>query len=161
MATLDRWRRFLVTPQTLAFPRLELIGRDWAPPIVVGSGQIRMPSLDRFEFTLEGLPGDLGYASSEIERKQRNRYDGMERFRLRGVDWEKREWSFGWTTLHHVGCADDVWTFIGEAQGLFPQDGSDTVSSESCTELVFLMPTDHRMGMSMSMSRLVLTEQPE
>lgn len=69
MATLDRWQVFLVTPRILLFPRLELIGHDWAPPIVVGSGEIRMPSLDRFEFTLEGMPDDLGYALSEIERR--------------------------------------------------------------------------------------------
>jgi hypothetical protein len=118
-----------------------------------------MPSLDRFEFTLQGLPGDLRYALSEIQRQQRNRYDGMERFRLRGVDCEKREWSFGWTTLHYVTGGDDVWTFVGEAQGLFPPDESDTVNSESCTELVFLMPADHTMGLSMR--RLILTDQPE
>jgi len=159
MSTLDRWRNFLVTPRTLAFPRLELFGHDWAPSIVVGSGEIRTPSLDRFEFTLKGLPNDLTYALSEIQRQKRNRYDGMERFRLRGVDCEKREWSFGWTTLFHVQGGDDLWTFVGEAQGLFPPDESDTVRSESYTELVFLMPADHTMGLSMR--RLVLTEQPE
>jgi hypothetical protein len=118
-----------------------------------------MPSLDRFEFTLKGLPEDLGYALSEIERQRRNRYDGMERFRLRGVDREKREWSFGWTTLYHVRGGDDVWEFVGEAQGLFLRDGNDTIPTESCTVLVFLMPADHTTGMSMR--RLVLTEQPE
>jgi hypothetical protein len=159
MATLDRWRGFLVTPRTLFFPRLELIGHDWAPPIVVGSGEIRMPSLDRFEFTLKGLPDDLGYALSEIERQRRNRYDGMERFRLRGVDCEKREWSFGWTALRHTWGDDEDWTFVGEAQGLFPRDESDTVSSKSCTELVFLMPIDHTTGLSMS--QLVLTKQAD
>src|SRR6266568_5442344 len=102
MATLDRWRTFLVTPQTLAFPRLKLIGRDWDPPIVVGSGEVRMPSLDRFEFTLNGLPGDVGYAFSEIQRQQRNPYDGSARFRLRGVDEKGTKWLLGWTTLQHV-----------------------------------------------------------
>lgn len=159
MATLDRWRRFLVTPRTLLFPRLELIGHDWAPPIVVGSGEIRMPTFDRFEFTLEGLPDDLGYALSEIERQRRNRYDGLERFRLRGVDRDKGEWSFGWTTLRHVWGGDRGWTFVGEAQGLFPRDESDTINSESCTELVVLMPTDHATGRAMR--RLVSTEQAE
>ena len=67
MATLDRWRGFLVTPRDSLVPRLELIGHDWAPPIVVGSGEIRMPSLDRFEFTLEGLPDDLGNRASATQ----------------------------------------------------------------------------------------------
>ena len=149
MATLDRWRRFLVTPQTLAFPRLKLIGRDWAPPIVVGSGEIRMPSLDRFEFTLQGIPDDIGYTLSEIQRQQRNRYDSLARFRLLGVDCEEGEWSFGWTTLQHVSCGDDVWTFLGETQGLLPRDKSDTVASEACNELVFVIPADHTIGLSM------------
>jgi len=159
MATLDRWRTFLVTPQTLAFPHLKLIGRDGAPPIVVGSGEIRMPSLDRFEFTLKGLPRDVGYAFSEIQRQRRNRYDGRERFRLRGADLKGAQWSMGWVTLGQVEPGNDIWTFVGETDGLFPHCASDAVASESCTELVFFLPINHPMARSML--RFVLAEQPE
>lgn len=70
MATLDRWRPYLVTPKTISFPQLKLIGRDFAPPMVVGAGEVRLPSLSRFEYTLTGLPDDPDYVLEAL-RAQR------------------------------------------------------------------------------------------
>ena len=39
MVALDRWGALLNTPKTLACRRRELIGRDGAAPIVVGTGE--------------------------------------------------------------------------------------------------------------------------
>ncbi len=149
MATLDRWRTFLVTPKTLVFPRLELIGRDFAPPIVVGSGVVRMPSLVRFEFTLSGLPEDAHYALAELERQQANPYDALARCRLRGVDEDGVDWALGWT-VPDVEPGEEVWTFAGVTDGLSPTDESDTVDRQSSTELVFFVPPNHPMHISMA-----------
>jgi hypothetical protein len=43
MVALDRWDALLNMPKTLACPRLELIGRDGAAPIVVDTGGVEMP----------------------------------------------------------------------------------------------------------------------
>jgi len=47
MATLDRWRTYLTVPKTLVFSNLKLIGRDHAPTIIDGSGEVRILSLTR------------------------------------------------------------------------------------------------------------------
>jgi hypothetical protein len=54
MVALDRWGALLNTPKTFACPRLELIGRDGGAPIVVGTGEVEMPSPSDFAFTLTG-----------------------------------------------------------------------------------------------------------
>ena len=54
MVALDRWGALLNTPKTLACRRRELIGRDGAAPIVVGTGEEEMPSPTDFAFTLTG-----------------------------------------------------------------------------------------------------------
>ena len=42
LLTLDHWRRLLETPQTIVFPKLTLQGRDHAPPLVEGPGEVRL-----------------------------------------------------------------------------------------------------------------------
>ncbi len=119
-ATLDRWRPFLRAPQTLAFPRLALMGRDHAPLIVEGSGEVRIPSLNRFEYTLKGIPSDIAYALRSRRRMDEDPYDGLARFRLVGTDVAGREWTFGYTKpTVEIGDVDgDEWTFAGHLDGL-------------------------------------------
>jgi hypothetical protein len=157
VATLDRWRFLLTTPQTLAFPHLELMGRDHAPPIVVGVGEVRLPNSTEFAFTLTGLPADIGYAFGEIVKQQRNPYDGLARFRLTGLDALGVRWSLGWT-VPRVELGEQAWTFVGDTDTLMPHDQSDTVSSESSTEAIFLVPVNHPMALALG--RFVLTAQP-
>jgi len=87
-----------------------------------------------------------------------NPHDGRQRFRLRGVDLKGAKWSLGWTTLQQVDPGNDTWTFVGEIDGLIPQDAGDTVTSDSCTELVYLVPINHTTALRMG--RFVLSEQP-
>jgi hypothetical protein len=155
MATLDRWRPFLTTPHTLVFPRLELIGHDSEPPLVKGSGEVRMPSLREFEFTLEGLPDDVGYVQALIMGQLADPYDRLARFRLRGVDRHGLEWSLGWT-VPHIDPGDGTWRFEGRIDALQPHDVSDTVATESSTELLFLIPTQH--AIAFFLQRFLLTK---
>ncbi|NNN18758.1 MAG: hypothetical protein HKL84_02765 [Acidimicrobiaceae bacterium] len=126
----------------LAFPRLELIGRDHAPPIVIGVGELRMKSPNEFSFVLRGTPTDMSYAHEEIRRQKENPYDGSARFRLVGIDRDGLEWSFGWT-IPRIEIGEPSWKFEGEVDGLWPNDKSDTVSRDSTTEVIFLVPRSH------------------
>ena len=156
MATLDRWRAFLATPKALTFPRLELLGRDHAPPIVVGAGEVRMVSPNDFAFTLTGTPADIPYALAEINRQRENPYDGLARFRLEGVDADGVKWSGGYT-VPRVDAVRPAFTFTGEIESLVTDDQSPTTSQESSTELIFLL----RIGdpMSLAMARFVGSDQ--
>jgi hypothetical protein len=97
MATLDKWRSFTNTPTTVVFPQLKLIGRDFAPPIASGAGEVRMRVPGVIEFTLDGTPTNVGYALAEIQRLRENPYDGLARWRLEGIDSDGNEWNGGYT----------------------------------------------------------------
>jgi hypothetical protein len=149
MLTLDRWRSFLATPRTIAFPRLELIGRDHAPPVVVGTGEVRMDSPSDFEFTLTGMPDDPDDALSEFNRIHENPYDGLARPRLRGVDADGIEWNGGYA-VPHVTTRLNGWTFGGRIDGLLTEDQSETVSTEAGVELIFLLRIGDPMALAMA-----------
>jgi hypothetical protein len=147
--TLDRWRAFLTTPKTLIFPRLELIGRDHAPSIVVGTGEVRMVSPTDFTFTLTGTPADAGYALTEANRHHENPYDGLARLRLVGIDAEGVEWSGGYT-VPRITTRHTAWTFTGEIDSLVTDDQSATVSRQASTELIFLLRIGDPMTVAMA-----------
>lgn len=136
MVTLDRWRPYLNTPKTIVFPRVELIGRDHAPPIVVGVGDVRMEGTSNFTFSLTGTPTDIGYAFAELRRLRENPYDGLARLRLEGVDSDGIEWAGGYTNPA-VDMAGGSWKFTGEINSLSTEDRSHTVSQQASTELMF------------------------
>ena len=159
MATLNRWRSYLTVPKTLIFPRLELIGRDHAPAIVAGTGEVRMPSLARSEFILTGRPEDLAYAFAKIRQQQENPYDYLARFRLVGTDTDGVDWALGWTIPRFDIDTDGAWTFYGELAGLCPDDESPSVSPESGTEVIYVVPVHHPMALAMG--RFVLTDRAE
>jgi hypothetical protein len=108
----------------------------------MGVGEVRMTSPNEFSFVLRGTPADLSYAHEEVRRQQENPYDGLARFRLVGVDRDGLEWSLGWT-IPRIEIGEASWTFEGEVDGLWPNDESDTVSRDSTTEMIFLVPQGH------------------
>ena len=147
MATLDRWLHFLEVPLTLAFPKLELTGQDFSPPILLGSGEVRVPTLTSFEYTLQGLPEDIAYARAAFRRQRQNPYDELARFRLFGTDAHGMQWTLGWT-VPVVQPSADRWHLSGQLQGLLPHDGSESVSGRSETELIFVVPRAHPIAIA-------------
>jgi hypothetical protein len=149
MVTLDRWRAFVSTPKTLTFQRLELIGRDHAPSIVVGAGAVQMRSRNEFAFALTGMPVDVDYALVELNRRHENPYDSLARPRLNGVDTDGVEWSCGYT-VPWVSTRQASWQFGGEIESLHTEDRSATVSQEASTELIFLLRVADPMALAMA-----------
>ena len=157
MLTLDRWREFLATPKTLVLPRMELIGFDHTPPIVVGSGEIQMNSPHEFAFNLTGTPSDIGYALKEINRLREDIYAPAARFRLSGTDDKGVNWMGGWT-VPRVDMIQNGWTFAGELQALSVEDQSETVSHDAGAEAIFPL----RVGdpMTIHLARYVRNDLP-
>jgi hypothetical protein len=147
---------FLNTPKTLSFSRLELIGHDHEPPLVVGTGEVRMTSSMDFAFTLTGTPADIGYALSAVNRPQKEPYDALARCRLVGVDGEGVSWAGGYT-IPRVENGDPAWMFTGEIDSLVTNDQSSTASRQASTELIFLVPPEHLMALAMA--RFTRTDQ--
>jgi hypothetical protein len=154
MLTLERWRTFAIAGKNISFPKLELIGADHEPPIVVGSGEIRMDGLDNFTFRLEGRPADIGYALATCNRYRERPYEPLARLRLSGTDADGVYWSGGWTTPG-VDARNGNWEFTGDLEGLVTDVRDETVCQEAGTELIFPL----RIGdpMTISMARFVRT----
>jgi hypothetical protein len=149
MLTLDRWREFAVTPKTLVFPRLELIGLDHSPPIVVGSGEVNMNSPNEFEFVLRGTPADAHYAFAELRRYQVEPYALHNRPRLIGIDATGINWAGGYT-IPVVSTQDPVWTFTGTLEVLSTDDRTSSVAREPGTELILPLRVGDPMALHLA-----------
>jgi hypothetical protein len=149
MLTLDRWREFTVTPQTLAFPHLELIGLDHSPPIVVGSGEVRMDTLNDFRFELRGTPANIPYALAEMQRHHKDPYDPFARPRLVGTDKAGIKWDGGYT-IPTVTTQKPTWTFTGALESLATDDQTALVARECETELIFPLRVGDRMTLHLA-----------
>jgi hypothetical protein len=157
MATLDRWRGFLDTPKTIQFKRLELIGWDHEPSVVVGIGEVRMTSPRDFEFILTGTPSDIGYALTTINRAEKEPYNPLARCRLLGTDHDDVDWNGGWT-IPRMEIGETTWTFTGEIDSLVTVDTSSTVSPQASAELIFSASPGYLMALALG--RFARTEQP-
>jgi hypothetical protein len=157
MLTINRWRAFQEVPKTIVFPRLELIGRDHEPPIVVGSGEVRMESRESFSFKLRGTPEDIPYALAAASQRRDAPYDGLARPRLLGTDSEGVTWLGGYT-IPQIATHHHPWTFTGEIDSLSTDDQSPTVVAQASTELMFPL----RIGdpMTIALARFVRTVRP-
>jgi hypothetical protein len=125
-ATLDRWRALATTPKTLSFPRLELIGRDHAPTIIAGRGEVNMPTPAVFEFEFTGMPYDSAYALAELNRYRENPYDSLARPRLIGDDENGTSWNCGYVEPS-VHTSTTGWRIRGRAAALSAIDASAAV----------------------------------
>jgi len=101
MATLDRWRSFLEAPKTIELVHAEFVGRN-GRPLLAGTGEIRMSSLQDFSYSVTATTGDPIEFFRAIEHKRQNRYDGTARLRLFGRDANGTEWSGGWTMPQRI-----------------------------------------------------------
>jgi hypothetical protein len=142
MPTLERWTDLLQSPYTLVFPQMELAGRDGDPPLIEGSGELRLIGPATFEFTLSGLPENPEYTAEQFRAQKRAPYDPLARFRLFGTDEQGCHWALGWT-VPQVNSGPDEWTLTGRTDGLATVDQSPSVSELSSTELLFLIPPNH------------------
>jgi hypothetical protein len=132
MATLDRWRSFLEVPKTIELVHAELVGRG-GHPLVTGTGEIRMTSLQDFSYSMTPTTGAPIAFFEAIEQKRQRPYDGTARFRLRGTDANGVEWGGGWTMPQKISFGP--WLIEGRLTAL---DITDRLAPEApSTELVF------------------------
>jgi hypothetical protein len=149
MLTLDRWREFTITPKTLTFPHLELIGPDHSPSIAVGSGEVRMDTLNEFRFELRGMPADIPYALAEMRRHHEDPYAPFSRPRLIGTDGTGVKWNGGYT-IPTVTAQNPIWTFTGVLESLSTEDQTASVARDSGTELIFPLRVGDRMALHLA-----------
>lgn len=155
MSLLDDFSRFAEFPATHPFPRMWLMAGDHEPHLVVGSGELRIVSPTRFEYTLVGVPENPGYVIEQMRRQRDNRYDGLKRFRLVLEDADGKEYSGGWT-VPRIDTGAEGWSFEGVGESLIG-DGQTEPSPSGSTEARFDIPKDHHV--SLMLARFVSTPQ--
>jgi hypothetical protein len=151
--TLDRWRSLQHVPLAIQFPHLELIGFDHDPPIVIGSGVVRMETLDSFSFELNGTPEDDRYALLATGRYRDDPYNPLARPRLVGTDADGVTWMGGYT-IPQIDTFKRPWTFRGEIESLCTDD-TVPATRQASAELIFPL----RIGdpMTIALARFVRT----
>jgi hypothetical protein len=142
VATLDRWKRFLQGPGRVVFPKLLLQGRDFDPPLIEGSGEVRFADITSFTFSLRGKPKDPAFTAAQFELQRLNPYDPLARFRLFGTDNDGLEWSLGWA-VPRLDATHEEWVLDGSLDGISTDDESSSVADTSSTELLFVIPAQH------------------
>jgi hypothetical protein len=145
MATLDNWRTFLETPQTIELVRAELVVRDGSP-LFVGSGEIGMGSLQDVSYTVTPSAGDEIAFLQIIEHKDQNYYDGTSRLRLFGEDANGIRWSGGWTMPHEFTSGPLVVKGRLTALNVAEKLTTETQSTELLFRADYLHPLARVMG---------------
>lgn len=141
MSLLNDISRFSAISSVHVFPKMRLMARDHEPDLVVGSGELRVVSANRFEFTLTGEPENPAYVFEQMRRQREDRYDGLSRFRLVLEDDDGTEYAGGWT-VPSFRTGDGAWTFEGETDS-FLGGGRYEATPTGSTEVRFLIPTRH------------------
>src|SRR4051812_25284760 len=121
MSLLDRWRYLAEVGALIPCTQMRLDARDGEASIVTGHGTIRVVSAAKYEYTLYGIPEDVGHTLRCLNRQQENPYDGLMRFRLNVVDDKGNELNAGWT-IPKAEPGDADWTFTGEIESLWFDD---------------------------------------
>src|SRR5437870_3711311 len=118
-ATLDRWRYLLApTPYVIEFPKMELISRHAGqPPIVVGRGEVRLPTTASFEYTLIGTLTNTANAL-RVLNPWGTSHETFATFRLVGTDDRGTEWHCGWTKPTSLQVSYEEWNIRGTFQSL-------------------------------------------
>lgn len=136
--TLDRWiDRLLKVPNTIECPVMQILGRDFEPPLFTGSGYIHISSRTRMEFVMHATPRDGGEAFKRLVQAQKNPYSTLEQFRVLATDYNGTEWSGGWTTLHLGEAFANIWHLSGPIYSLSTDVSGHGVASQSGIEVVY------------------------
>ena len=126
----------------IACRQMTLLAGDHEPPVVVGEGEITVLTTTSFEYTLRGLPADVGHALRSVRRIEDDPYNGLLRQRLIATTSDGVELTGGWTIPRvHLGEDDGEWEFRGEIESLSFHETGEFVPK---TEAAFLLPPDHR-----------------
>jgi hypothetical protein len=148
MATLDKWLHLLGGyPKTIIFPQMSLDGcNDWAGPLLVGSGELRLPDPSKFEYTLRGCPPNLANMMRWTRRAQENPYQTTAQFRLMGTDTSGIDWNLGWTRPEFQTIEGEEWLLTGQVDSMMKGEDVQDGDAISSVENIFEIPRSTAMG---------------
>lgn len=136
--TLDSWIDYLLkVPNSIECPVMQILCRDFEPPLFTGSGYIHIRSRTRMDFVMHATPRDGGDAFKRMVQAQRNPYSVRDQFRVLATEYSGTEWNGGWTTLQLGHTSANVWRLSGPINSLMTGVSGRNVASESSVEVVY------------------------
>lgn len=136
--TLDRWiGRLLEVPNTIECAVMQILGRDFEPPLFTGSGYIRISSRTDMHFVMHATPRDGDEAFKRLVQAQKAPYSVLDQFRLLATEYDGTQWNGGWTTLQVGQSNESVWRLSGSLSALSTGVSGPWVARESSVEVVF------------------------
>lgn len=141
MSELDRFSDYLHKSIALTCS-MKLLTRDFEPPLAEGAGTVNAAPFQNFEYTMSGLPPDLGHSLRSLNRLRAHPYDVQNQFRLILTDEAGIEWNGGWT-IPIVNTEPSSWCFEGTF-GSLVTTVSRASPREPGVEVRFTVPLGHQ-----------------
>ncbi len=142
MKISDHLKHLSQVGTVVACSNMTLLAGDDDPPIVIGTGEIRVLSTTSFGYTLHGTPSDFSHACRSLRRIEQDPYDSILRERLIVTTSDGLKLMAGWTIPDvHTPGDGSPWIWTGEIDALsFRQDGTP----DPGTEVAYALPQKHR-----------------
>ncbi len=128
---------------------MQLIGRDYQPPLASGSGEVAMQSLADLTYRFRASEIDFKALTGAMQYQRENSYQSIARMRLVGVDAEGVDWACGYTIPAKQDLVDGRFEAEGELESLICDDASASRSATSSTELIYSVDRLHPLVLAM------------
>lgn len=139
MATLTQFvEQFIPCPAAIECPQMKIVSGGALPHLCFeGSGEIRMPTNNRFEYVMHARRGDFPHVGELIKRARTYPNDARAQFKLLATDYQGNEWNCGYIQLNLGERVSGIARIAGEVSSLLCTTGDWRTSSSSSVEVVY------------------------
>lgn len=139
MATLTQFvEQFIPCPAAIECPKMEIVsGGALAHVCFEGSGEIRMPNNNRFEYVMHARRGEFPHVGELMKRARAHPNDANAQFKLLATDYRGNEWNCGYIPLHPGDTVSGTTRIAGELSSLLCATDGWRTSKRSSVEVVY------------------------
>jgi hypothetical protein len=155
MAVLSRFiDQFIQPKSSIDCPKMLLVTGGGVQEVCFeGSGEIRMPTTNKFEFVMHGRPA-ANRRLTEIIRRARNRkFEATSQLKLIAHDYRRHEWNCGYVNILIGDSSCGIFRLEGEISSLSTTADPRISGTDSGIEVVYDRPL--RLPMKMNMTTQV------
>lgn len=155
MATLTQFvEQFIPCPAAIECPKMEIVsGGAVAHVCFEGSGEIRMPNNNRFEYVMHAKRGEFLHIGELIKHAQAHPNDANSQFKLLATDYRGDEWNCGYIPLNPGDTVAGTTRIAGELSSLLC--ATDGWRTSKCSSVEVVYDRKLRLPLPMNMTTLV------
>lgn len=139
MTTLSQFvEQFIPCPRVIECPKMEIVsGGALAEVCFVGSGEIRMPSNNKFEYVMHARPTEIPHLGQLMKRAESLQNDANAQFKLLVTDYRGNEWNCGYIPVHLGDSVSGTFRVAGEISSLLGGTSGWRTSKDKSVEVIF------------------------